>query len=111
MKMCCCFFDCSEDAGDLHSFPTRRCSVLPATRQSPAKSSVIRKTPSARPSGERLDAFTFTVGSGPKLTAPAARSEEHTSELQSRQYFVCRLLLEKKKYRSMMVLPPFVLRS
>src|SRR3712207_7603667 len=29
--------------------------------------------------------------------APARRSEEHTSELQSRQYLVCRLLLEKKK--------------
>src|SRR3712207_7707483 len=28
---------------------------------------------------------------------PWARSEEHTSELQSRQYLVCRLLLEKKK--------------
>src|SRR3712207_8979035 len=28
---------------------------------------------------------------------PIARSEEHTSELQSRQYLVCRLLLEKKK--------------
>src|SRR3712207_8709338 len=28
----------------------------------------------------------------------AIRSEEHTSELQSRQYLVCRLLLEKKKY-------------
>src|SRR3712207_6873013 len=28
---------------------------------------------------------------------PAQRSEEHTSELQSRQYLVCRLLLEKKK--------------
>src|SRR3712207_8466053 len=28
------------------------------------------------------------------------RSEEHTSELQSRQYLVCRLLLEKKKYQS-----------
>src|SRR5258707_7531046 len=27
---------------------------------------------------------------------PASRSEEHTSELQSRQYLVCRLLLEKK---------------
>src|SRR5438445_8331751 len=27
-----------------------------------------------------------------------ARSEEHTSELQSRQYLVCRLLLEKKKF-------------
>src|SRR3712207_7980313 len=29
----------------------------------------------------------------------AKRSEEHTSELQSRQYLVCRLLLEKKKHR------------
>src|SRR3712207_7596445 len=29
--------------------------------------------------------------------APVRRSEEHTSELQSRQYLVCRLLLEKKK--------------
>src|SRR5258707_10883892 len=28
---------------------------------------------------------------------PSSRSEEHTSELQSRQYLVCRLLLEKKK--------------
>src|SRR5438445_9385069 len=31
----------------------------------------------------------------------AARSEEHTSELQSRQYLVCRLLLEKKKNESL----------
>src|SRR3712207_7147891 len=30
------------------------------------------------------------------------RSEEHTSELQSRQYLVCRLLLEKKKKQAMM---------
>src|SRR3712207_8355349 len=30
-------------------------------------------------------------------TRRGARSEEHTSELQSRQYLVCRLLLEKKK--------------
>src|SRR3712207_7730255 len=28
------------------------------------------------------------------------RSEEHTSELQSRQYLVCRLLLQKKKYKA-----------
>src|SRR3712207_8695471 len=31
-------------------------------------------------------------------TLSASRSEEHTSELQSRQYLVCRLLLEKKYY-------------
>src|SRR5947209_13075930 len=33
----------------------------------------------------------------PSPRAPWQRSEEHTSELQSRQYLVCRLLLEKKK--------------
>src|SRR3712207_7419496 len=33
----------------------------------------------------------------PRRGRPPARSEEHTSELQSRQYLVCRLLLEKKK--------------
>src|SRR5258707_8428304 len=37
----------------------------------------------------------------------ASRSEEHTSELQSRQYLVCRLLLEKKKkQKSGKLLPP-----
>src|SRR3712207_7354286 len=35
----------------------------------------------------------------PRHRSPA-RSEEHTSELQSRQYLVCRLLLEKKKMRT-----------
>src|SRR5258707_6008187 len=37
-------------------------------------------------------ALLFAIG------AVSGRSEEHTSELQSRQYLVCRLLLEKKKY-------------
>src|SRR5258707_9385145 len=37
----------------------------------------------------------------------ALRSEEHTSELQSRQYLVCRLLLEKKNTRKRMKLPTF----
>src|SRR3712207_7776848 len=32
-----------------------------------------------------------------EVISPNRRSEEHTSELQSRQYLVCRLLLEKKK--------------
>src|SRR3712207_8800504 len=39
--------------------------------------------------GERAGLFGQRVG--------VERSEEHTSELQSRQYLVCRLLLEKKK--------------
>src|SRR3712207_8077406 len=36
-------------------------------------------------------------GIKPQYTPRRERSEEHTSELQSRQYLVCRLLLEKKK--------------
>src|SRR5258707_3646226 len=40
-------------------------------------------------------------GAGPSLMLSfCIRSEEHTSELQSRQYLVCRLLLEKKKPHS-----------
>src|SRR3712207_6968653 len=47
-------------------------------------------------------ACALVVGAGGKRYVLAsriemARSEEHTSELQSRQYLVCRLLLEKKK--------------
>src|SRR3712207_8110255 len=34
------------------------------------------------------------------MAEPEPRSEEHTSELQSRQYLVCRLLLEKKNIQS-----------
>src|SRR3712207_9185831 len=40
---------------------------------------------------------TATCGAGPGVARCPRRSEEHTSELQSRQYLVCRLLLEKKK--------------
>src|SRR3712207_7489952 len=50
---------------------------------------------------------TFTTERGLNVAAPDSRpmsfeprSEEHTSELQSRQYLVCRLLLEKKKTHS-----------
>src|SRR3712207_2837426 len=42
----------------------------------------------------------MTVQSGSKVSSSSGRSEEHTSELQSRQYLVCRLLLEKKKTKN-----------
>src|SRR3712207_8749134 len=41
-------------------------------------------------------ALAISLAKGEQPTT-ATRSEEHTSELQSRQYLVCRLLLEKKK--------------
>src|SRR3712207_7065930 len=50
--------------------------------------------------GEDQDlAHLEVVVPGAGLLGWGARSEEHTSELQSRQYLVCRLLLEKKKYQ------------
>src|SRR3712207_6878086 len=59
--------------------------------------------------GAFLDSTTDRVGEAVMLAAIAlvfardgdeVRSEEHTSELQSRQYLVCRLLLEKKKIKT-----------
>src|SRR3712207_7965139 len=59
--------------------------------------------PRARPDTDGVEAPGL-VPAGGRVHAPVAvrplrqrRSEEHTSELQSRQYLVCRLLLEKKK--------------
>src|SRR3712207_7631819 len=52
-----------------------------SSRGAPQTSAPAEQTTTSAPGGSRL----------------ALRSEEHTSELQSRQYLVCRLLLEKKK--------------
>src|SRR3712207_7061610 len=51
------------------------------------------------PSLDRLDALrsNLEMAAFVPVEDAAKRSEEHTSELQSRQYLVCRLLLEKKK--------------
>src|SRR5207244_11984177 len=83
---------------DLHSFPTRRSSDLlcVAARLRP------EGLPAAFPLGGADRALTRATGpllSPGLLAAPrhlAARSEEHTSELQSPDHLVCRLLLEKK---------------
>src|SRR3712207_5192513 len=55
-----------------------------------------------------VDDVLFT-GRTVRAAIEVLRSEEHTSELQSRQYLVCRLLLEKKTYT--FFLPPFLLYS
>src|SRR3712207_8891809 len=52
---------------------------------------------SARPSAIAPEETTSTSRLPLCRPAISLRSEEHTSELQSRQYLVCRLLLEKKK--------------
>src|SRR5258707_1590022 len=52
-----------------------------------------------QPSGGKMDKSSQWPLRKPAVPDGQLRSEEHTSELQSRQYLVCRLLLEKKKTR------------
>src|SRR5690606_40521849 len=80
---------CACPPCDLHSFPTRRSSDL---LQKHLSTLTKQKKRSLRGS------CTFHLSSSPAGAAPqsASRSEEHTSELQSREKLVCRLLLEKK---------------
>src|SRR5258707_3092386 len=53
--------------------------------------------PSGRAGSWRLRSPTRTPPPDRRSGLPSLRSEEHTSELQSRQYLVCRLVLGKKK--------------
>src|SRR5690625_6705148 len=83
-----CGFFLPSSSGDhryLHSFPTRRSSDLGGGVGDPGGADAPR-------CGNRSEPL------GPVLAS--VRSEEHTSELQSRGHLVCRLLLEKKKKRN-----------
>src|SRR2546422_2238399 len=88
----------------LHSLPTLTCSVSirSARRVScPYSASVA--------SNERRSLAVLFSGLRRTVTL-AMRSEEHTSELQSRLHLVCRLLLEKKKKTSELDYQPDLVR-
>src|SRR3712207_7135289 len=69
----------------------------PAARQGVRRPAALALVADDRlAAGHRGDARRRHPGRAAPL-AQGPRSEEHTSELQSRQYLVCRLLLEKKK--------------
>src|SRR5690606_42023637 len=94
-------FSCSPDPRHLPSFPTRRSSDLPSdVWASLAHTSPVRD----RHPGDGRGGMTAWAGQARPCAMSEAivpdsqhRSEEHTSELQSRENLVCRLLLEKKK--------------
>src|SRR2546429_1256434 len=62
------------------------------------------RTSSARASRPRTSRSGAAPSSSGTRSTPSRRSEEHTSELQSRLHLVCRLLLEKKNYIKIYVL-------
>src|SRR5437762_6299976 len=78
------FFYCSAHHRDLHSFPTRRFPISPFF--------LLFNPELVKAQLRPLMQYTRTG---------RWRSEEHTSELQSPMYLVCRLLLEKKNSSSM----------
>src|SRR3712207_6974952 len=99
-----CFFLMSRrpTRSTLFPYPTlsrsQRRSGIPGRQGEPGRPPRARdgggaKEPRRRDAERRRD----PEAAGAKQQVVTHRSEEHTSELQSRQYLVCRLLLEKKK--------------
>src|SRR5207244_13132693 len=105
-SLVCSLFHCSPARRHLHSFPTRRSSDLaPTDPFKPGEKSLDYSLQLAA-GLEFFDTWkqtNFDNNLQPlhHLVQPAElqpiRSEEHTSELQSPDHLVCRLLLEKKK--------------
>src|SRR5207244_11155399 len=90
-------FHCCAAHRDLHSFPTRRSSDLlrkagNVTANGQSRRVEVSPAPIQRPGAVSPE---YTVAQ----IRERRRSEEHTSELQSPDHLVCRLLLEKKKRR------------
>src|SRR5690606_41274671 len=95
LRRCCVY--CDGARRDLHSFPTRRSSDLGAERPAPFTAAGADKLVVLAGVVQHQDVVDHDlqpVGLG--IDHDGDRSEEHTSELQSRENLVCRLLLEKK---------------
>src|SRR3712207_7126904 len=99
-RACLVFFFFNE-AGTTKISPLSQHAPFPI----PARSASPVPSPAAsrRSSTTRCGARSISTRTGTNMSDSDqrryVRSEEHTSELQSRQYLVCRLLLEKKKKR------------
>src|SRR5206468_9759227 len=101
------FFSRSLDHQHLHSFPTRRSSDLAWQRK--AEHAILQNNDAA--ARNALSRYNEIIKQAQRyqqqqqeqeqlvstMKSVLQRSEEHTSELQSRSDLVCRLLLEKKK--------------
>src|SRR5690606_41687916 len=106
LRTASCFSEAYADHRDLRSFPTRRSSdlggeevgVVLVGRGFPVRLGDLGRVADAIEELHADGDLPHRGGEGDAVRGSAvARSEEHTSELQSRENLVCRLLLEKKK--------------
>src|SRR5690606_41711261 len=97
-----------SDHRHLHSFPTRRSSDLLLTHKRVETYTGENTGSGTGTTSDNNKTFDYPQNANPAQdiassmddstsTSATSRSEEHTSELQSRENLVCRLLLEKKK--------------
>src|SRR5690606_41109236 len=105
------FFQRSRGHPALHSFPTRRSSDLALQVKAkvpeavgvfilpPSRAALEERMRKRGQDSEEVIARRMANARGEMAHHGDFRSEEHTSELQSRENLVCRLLLEKKKQR------------
>src|SRR5690606_41312196 len=103
LSFCSLLFSSTRSHRDLHSFPTRRSSDLVLFS---SMYGMVSPDPEIYELPMEANPIEYGVGKAGivQMTkylavhwAQKGRSEEHTSELQSRENLVCRLLLEKKK--------------
>src|SRR5216683_7995195 len=87
MPSCCYFFFFFNDTATTEIYTLSLHDALPISIRPPSARSVV-----------------LVLARQPGPQVPDARSEEHTSELQSRSDLVCRLLLEKKKKKKIHIL-------
>src|SRR3989442_10868616 len=77
-----------------------RSTLFPYTTLFRSRSNATRAAATARSMSRSSPLATVALGSSVAGLIATSRSEEHTSELQSRPHLVCRLLLEKKKKKN-----------
>src|SRR3712207_7416723 len=99
----CTFFFFFNDTATTEIYTLSLHDALPISNRAKARRTrVQRRSPTSAPPAQSrsqavLSSVIRSISDVPShQRSRSARSEEHTSELQSRQYLVCRLLLEKK---------------
>src|SRR5207249_6491884 len=111
------FITCSRALPSLHSFPTRRSSdliiVVTVLVQERNLGDLLKgwrrlRRPTLEAAGSAAELRPAKIEEATQQGGRIHRSEEHTSELQSRFDLVCRLLLEKKKKQKHIFQNPFI---